>query len=321
MQHTAPVDVPAAVVQRAALLGAAGQAWLAGLDDLVHELERRWSFTAGAPLPGGSAACVRQVRTADGRDAVLKLEPPDPDLLTAGQIETLAAARGNGYVELLASDLEQRALLLEALGAPMTRSSLSPEQQMALLCRMLVRAWQLPRPDGATTEQAREKAGVLAQLVSTHWEDLGRPCTERVVDVVLEMAARRQAGSDLERSVVVHGDPHPGNALRAVRQRPGAEVGWVFVDPDGFLADPAYDLGVVLRGWCAELLAGSADDALSTARRWCRLLADRSGIDQTAIWEWGLLERVSSGLYLLHLGALEEGRSYLASAERLVPGG
>ncbi|MEV0113093.1 hypothetical protein AB0H77_07540 [Streptomyces sp. NPDC050844] len=86
------------------------------------------------------------------------------------------------------------------------------------------------------------------------------------------------------------------------------------MDPDGLLADPAYDLGVVLRDWCPELLAG---DAAALARSYCALLAARSGVAATAIWEWGFLERVSTGLYVLDFGAEELGRPYLDTAELL----
>ncbi|MFD0851280.1 aminoglycoside phosphotransferase, partial [Actinomadura adrarensis] len=120
-----------------------------------------------------------------------------------------------------------------------------------------------------------------------------------------------------ERCVVVHGDPHLGNALQAKTARDGAESGFVFVDPDGFVDDPAYDLGVVLREWNDELLA--SDDPSRTARRYAELLADGSGLeDETAIWEWGYLERVSSGLYLLELGADDLARPFLETAEALV---
>lgn len=50
--------------------------------------------------------------------------------------------------------------------------------------------------------------------------------------------------------VVVHGDPHPANTLRAPD---GRGRGWVLVDPDGFRADPAYDAG----GSCATGAATS----------------------------------------------------------------
>ena len=89
----------------------------------------------------------------------------------------------------------------------------------------------------------------------------------------------------------------------------------MFVDPDGFVADPAYDLGVVLRDWCPELLAG---DASKLAGRYCRLLAARSGIDPAAIDEWGFLkERVSSGLHILELGMSDLARPFLETAEQL----
>jgi streptomycin 6-kinase len=119
----------------------------------------------------------------------------------------------------------------------------------------------------------------------------------------------------MECCVVVHGDPHPGNALCVPVPRAGAESGFVFVDLDGFLADPAYDLGVVIRDWNSRLPAG---DAASPARRYCRLLADHTGLDQRAIWEWGYLERVSTGLYILERGAEDLARPYLETAERLL---
>ena len=117
--------------------------------------------------------------------------------------------------------------------------------------------------------------------------------------------------------VVVHGDPHPGNLLAVPNPRPGAETGYVFVDPDGFVADRAYDLGVALRDWCGWLLG---PDARRTAEGFCAVLAERSGVDAQRIWEWGFLERVSTGLYVMDVvgGPESVSRPYLDSAEKLV---
>lgn len=290
-----------------------------GLEDLVAELEQRWSITVGPPLPGGSAAYVARARGAEGQDVVLKIDPPDPDLGTFDRVRILRTAGGRGYVRLLAHDAQHRALLLEGLGGSLSRAGLPPERQMEVLCDTLAQAWQVPRPS-ATREQAQQKAVELGALVSSLWEKQNRPCSARVVDLALDHAEQRRAGTTLEEAVVVHGDPHPDNALQVPVPRPGARSGYVLVDPDGFLADPAYDLGVVLREWGPELLSGSADDAVAKARGYCRLLASRSGLDATAIWQWGFVERVSSGLYLSELGAYESGRQYLDSAERLASG-
>ncbi len=302
----------AVVRQRIAHLGDQGEHWLVGLADLIADLEQRWSITVGQPLTGGSASYVARARTADGHDAVLKVGIPGEDF--ARQLQTIADAQGRGYVGLLASDLARQAMLLEALGPPMIRLDLPAERMIVALCQTLRQAWSLSRPTGLVVDPAQEKARGLGDLVGRLWEELDRPCSEAVADQAMLFSERRAAAFDLDGCVLVHGDPHPGNALRVLEPRSGAESGFVFVDPDGYLADPAYDLGVVLRDWCPQLLAG---DAASLARRYCRLLATETGVDETAIWEWGFLERVSSGLFLLQLGAEDLARPFLATAERL----
>lgn len=297
--------------KKVAHLGAAGAAWLTGLPDLVADLERQWSITVGRGLPGGSASWVARARTAAGHDAVVKVAVPGSDV--ASEVRTLAAAGGRGYVRLLAADVARRAALLEALGPPLGSVGLAPERQLEVLCATLRQAWEVPRD--TTAGPADAKARGLAELVGRLWEELDRPCPERVVDRALAAAASRAAAADLERCVVVHGDPHPGNALRVRAPRPGAESGFVLVDPDGFLAEREYDLGVVLRDWCTELLAG---DAPTLARRWCRLLATGAGAAEAAVWEWGFLERVSTGLYVLDFGADRLARRFLRTAELLV---
>ena len=92
--------------------------------------------------------------------------------------------------------------------------------------------------------------------------------------------------------------------------------GYKFVDPDGLFAEPAYDLGILMRGWNEELLAG---DTLALGRARCAMLAELTGVDGEAIWQWGFIERVSTGLLLTQLG-LPDARDTLAIAERWVAG-
>ncbi len=307
------MQLPTWVRQKAASLGKDGEAWLAALPEVIASLEKRWSLTVGEALTGGSAAFVARVRTADGGEAVLKVSLPDPNFRVQAQV--LERARGRGYVRLLGAELEQYALLLEALGPSMEQLGMPAERQLETLCAMLTRAWEVPPLLEPTRTAVEAKARELHELVSRLWVELDRPCSEKVFSQALRFAERRVAAADPGRAVFVHGDPHPANALQVKTPRVGAELGFVFVDPDGFLAEPAYDLGVVLREWCAELLAG---DASSVAWRYCRLLASHTGVDEQAIWEWGFLERVSSGLYALSFGAEELGRPFLATAELLL---
>jgi len=57
--------------------------------------------------------------------------------------------------------------------------------------------------------------------------------------------------------VIVHGDAHALNLLQVPEARPGAETGYVFVDPEGFVYEPEHDLGVALREWDTPLSAVS----------------------------------------------------------------
>jgi streptomycin 6-kinase len=309
-----PIEVQEMVRRKATHLGGRGERWLADLPALIADIERRWRITVGPALAGGTCSYVARARTADGRAAVLKLAVPEHDVTS--QVRTIVDAKGRGYVELFAYDVGRHAMLLEPLGLSMDQSGMPPEIQIEMLCEMLRQAWRVPRPPGLTVTPDQEKASALGSLVAELWEGLGRPCSERVATQALDYAERRAAAFDLDRCVVVHGDPHPANALRVLSERAGAESGFVFVDPDGFLADPAYDLGVVLRDWCPQLLA--AGDAPRLARHYCRLLAAATGIDETAIWEWGFLERVSTGLYTLDFGAEDLARPFLDTADLLV---
>jgi streptomycin 6-kinase len=111
--------------------------------------------------------------------------------------------------------------------------------------------------------------------------------------------------------VLVHGDAHPANALLRLG-RPGLPPQLKFVDPDGLFCEPAYDLGISMREWSEELLAG---DALALGKVRCALLHDLTGVDETAIWQWGFIERVSTGLLLWQLGFRTDAVQHFAIVE------
>ena len=193
---------------------------------------------------------------------------------------------------------------------------MAPEGQLETLGALLSVAWQVPRAIVGRHANAMDKALVLHQFLLRSSETSDAPWSEQVMAQALLFAERRSAAFAPDHCVVVHGDAAAANALQVPVARPGAETGFVFVDPDGFIGDPAYDLGVALRDWCPQLLA--SEDPLSLARRYCRLLAGSSGLDEQAIWEWGYLERVTTGIYVWSLGDNDPDRQHLDSAELLL---
>ncbi len=288
-------------------MGSVGTDWEAALPELLVELSTAWRLTLGRPLPGGSASYVTRVTQTDGSPAVLKLAVDDAGL--AAQIATLRRADGRGYARLLRSDLDRGALLLEALGPALSASRMAPEAQLVVLADTLRAAWQ-PAATRPTLED--DKATGLRRLIERCRSGVGADWPDAVYDQALGYADSLQAADPAE-LVVVHGDPHPGNALRAAPGR--SDSGYCFVDPDGFVADRAYDLGVTLRDWCARL---HGSDARGTLERYCRVVADHAGVDAGRVWRWAYLERVTTGLYVLDLGAAAVGRPYLDTAALLL---
>ena len=71
-----------------------------------------------------------------------------------------------------------------------------------------------------------------------------------------------------------------------------------------------YDMGIVMREDPVELLDGDP-------QRRARWLAARTGLDATAIWEWGVVERVSTGLLGTAVGLQPVAGEMLAAADRL----
>jgi streptomycin 6-kinase len=294
-------------------LGAPGHLWLASLPDMVRGKCRDWGLQWNEALTGGSRSYVCRVTTSAGHQAVLKLAFPEPLLET--QISTLVAAEGRGYVQLIAHDIHQGALLLESLGPSVDEFADDVPAILLITAKTLLQAWQVSTEHFVSTHGPSEhKAAGLWTLVN----DLatGREVPPAVIDQALRYALERLNARDASRQVLVHGDPHTENLLRVQNVRPGAETGHVFVDPEGFLCEPEYDLGVVVRDWNTQLLISTNPHA--QLRTWCEQLAQITGTDAEAIWQWAFLERVTTGLYLAHHGLPQLGAPFLTVANRLL---
>jgi streptomycin 6-kinase len=86
--------------------------------------------------------------------------------------------------------------------------------------------------------------------------------------------------------------------------RLAAGDGYRLADPDGLWAEPEYDVGAILR-------EQPADREAAVVRARANQLGRLLGLDGVAIWEWAVVERVSSGLILLEVGLREDARRYL----------
>jgi streptomycin 6-kinase len=301
------IEVWGPVAERARGLGAAGQSWLEAIPDNLERLGRRWDLTWGAQEPAsGSESIVVYCTTPTGEPAVLKLPLPlEND--TGGPLKVLRIADGRGYVTLMGYDEATRALLLERLGRSVADLNPPAEERARIICGVLLEAWQPPAGEVFTT--GAEKADGLADFIEKTWEDTGRPIGRSVVEHALDALERRRRAFDPDRAVMAHGDAHQWNTLEAPSLGPDR---FKFVDPEGLFIEPAYDLGVQMREDGEELLAG---DPVELGRARCRLLSQLTGVDEAAIWDWGVAERVSTGLLSVQLKMPQWSVPMLAVAE------
>ena len=290
------LDVPAVVREKAHAVGAT--AWLDALPRLVERLEEDWQLTVGRAYPDSTEALVAEVSCADGTPAVLKLIVPRGGDAAAHEITVLRLADGDGCARLLRADVARGALLLERLGRPLYQLELPVERRHEILLAAARRVWR-PAPDCGLPTGAG-KARALAAFIASMWEELDRPCSRSAVDHALACAGRRGRAHRDDAAVLVHGDVHQWNALEA-------GDGFKLVDPDGLLAEAEYDLGIIMR-------EDPLDGDLRDRARW---LGDQTGLSTDAIWEWGVVERVSTGLLATRVGLQPVGREMLEAADRV----
>jgi len=291
------LDIPDQL--RKTVIADGNESWLDELPGVVDSLAQAWSLVIGSSFAGGHVALVVGATMGDGTPAVLKIGVPGRDVRHEAMV--LRLSNGAGCAKLLNEDLSRHALLLERLGAPMYDIVADPVSRHNLLCELAVRLWRPIGPDtdlptGATL--AEQCADQLPRL----WEQAGRPCSPATVADALECMNRRRVAHDDRSSVLVHGDIHELNALQAT------DGSYKLIDPAGLRAEPACDLGTIVR--CNPDLG---DDLRARTEQ----LASRTGVDATAIWEWGTIHRVVSGVYACSIGFQPFGDLLLAEADRL----
>ncbi|MGB1252795.1 MAG: aminoglycoside phosphotransferase family protein [Candidatus Promineifilaceae bacterium] len=303
MSHKYPAPKP--VRLRATSIGKMGTHWLENLDSIVDDLAQQWQLTIDQTLGGGSESLVLSVTQTDHSRAILKIGMPTV-CDTANEAKILRLANGRGYATLLDSSHEHNAMLLEHLGAPIAHLGKSTSDQINIICQTLKEAW-IPLNNVHSLTTGAEKARWLATFIDETWHAMEKPCALATRNQALAYCEARTAAFDPQNSVLVHGDAHEQNTLQTL-----AKNSYKFVDPDGLFAEPACDLAVPMRGWGAELLAG---DAIELGRARCEQISALTGVEQRAIWQWGFMERVSTGLVLIQIGMTALGREYLQVAD------
>jgi len=305
----ARLEVPALVRQRAMANGTVGRRWLGELPELVAALAEQWGLELAQPYGGGTAGYVVAASDGSGRPCVLKVAMPldhdERDAFTRS-VRVHQVAGGRGCAEILEHDASAPAMLLERLGPNLDDLGMALPQLLRTIATTLRSFWQ-PMSEDIELPNGAEKAAWHARHIEKLWDGLSHPCDRAVIDRALSFCDGRRAAFDPARAVLVHGDAHGWNTLEA-----GGET-FKFVDPEGLWSEPEHDLSVAMREYNQPVLIG---DSARLVRERAEMLASWCGVDPRAVWEWGFIERVSTGLTNLRDFDSDEGEAFLEVARR-----
>ena len=263
--------------------GEAGRLWLDRLPRLVESCAARWSLKVGPSFPSLSYNYVVPAEGPGGERLVLKVGVPVAELLS--EMEALRLFDGRGAARLLDADAELGALLLERLEPGTQLVALCEEDDAAATRAAAVVMKQLWRPVPAVHNfpTAADWGRGLRRL-REHFGGGTGPFPRRLVEEAETLFAELLASAD--DSVVTHGDLHHGNVLA------GSGGTWLAIDPKGLVAEPAYEVGALLRNPLPQLLRWP--HPVRVTERRIAQLSDELGFDRARIRGWGLAQAVLS---------------------------
>jgi streptomycin 6-kinase len=272
-----------------------GARWLSDLPALLVAVARDWDLVLGAPYELSFHWVTSAIR-ADGGAAVLKLGVPAGHLSV--EAEALEAYGGHGAVRLLAYDAERGALLLERAEPGTTAAALVPHRDEEATAALIGTARRLHRrpPDGCTLPDLNDESDSFrAHLLRFPGDTpLPRYLVERASELFDELCVTAPD------RVVLHGDLHHDNVLRAEREP------WLAIDPHGDVGDPGYDCGAALYNpypWRRE------DELLALVPARIEQLADGFAMPVERVVAWGFVMAVLSEVWTAQGGGSPGSRA------------
>jgi streptomycin 6-kinase len=215
--------------------------------------------------PGAASVLVQAVVTADGEEAVLKIQKPHRE--SEHEAAALELWDGEGAIRLLAHDQEEHALLLERCNPGTPLSEAGTEASMDVLVGLLPRLWK--SPEGFYT---------IEDEVPHLLEDIESARDERLRDVAL--AYVRDLVSSQGERVLVNQDLHGENVLASEREP------WLVIDPKPLAAEREFSAASILR---SNELGHSKRAVLYRLDRLCSDL----GLDRARAIGWTVVHTVA----------------------------
>jgi streptomycin 6-kinase len=246
--------------------------WLRALPELIEQLAARWSLTLQPHFPGIAINYVAPAVHADGTACVFKLSRHVGE--TRNEIAALRLWDGDGAARLLAADEELGALLLDRLepGTMLAEVAETDDDAATRITAGLLRHLWRAVPDHSGLRP-------LASWCAAY--DRNRAalsCGAGGFPAALFQRAdalRRDLLASTEQPVVLHGDMHHFNVLRARRHE---HLEWLAIDPKGLAGDRHFDI--------CQFLGNPGDVTPTMASRRVDNFCAELGLDRARATDW-----------------------------------
>lgn len=196
---------------------------LDSLARIARDVASEWGLELGPPFALSNDSYVAPA----GGHVVLKVTPAEDDE-SDEEADALELWNGDGAVRLLRRDPARRALLLERARPGSDISQLPEDEATAIAVAVCLRLW---RP-------AAEPFRWIGDHVP-RWLDRAERSAREGCELV-PLARQLYASLDVGREVLVHGDFHHHNILRAGQRH-------LAIDAKAMLGEPEYDVPSFLR--------------------------------------------------------------------------
>lgn len=314
MTPASPPPVPAGLRQRR-LLGPLWGSWLDRLPRLAADLLDEWELTVdGDPLHGW-CSLVLPVRTAGGRDAVLKLSfDGNDESLHEGQALTLwnraGDGDGDGAVRLLRADPRRRCLLLERLDLRDLTSV--PVEKAGDVIAALYR--RLHRPAGPPFPALTEVAGRWLDEFDALGPDMPLPRSLRSQALAL---GRDLLADSPGRPVLLHGDLHWENVLAVDAGADGSTPDrWRAIDPKPVVGDPHLEPAPLIWNRWRELRQHRRGPRAAIRER-LALVTDATGLERDRVRDWFVVRVVLTASWTI-ADARQASRALTETEQRAI---
>ncbi|WP_369223196.1 aminoglycoside phosphotransferase family protein [Streptomyces sp. R39] len=261
--------------------GEPGAAWLAELPRIVDGLLGRWTCVPDGKVMHGGVGLIIPVRRQTEGTAVLKVSFPHPG--NVHEPDAFAAWCGQGAVLLYERDDERFAMLLERVQTS-TLAEVEDSDEVMQVAGRINRRLAVPAPPDLP--RLREQADTWEEQLRKDAEELPHTLSRYVLDATV--ATVRELGH-VQPETLIHGDLHARNILRADREP------WLVVDPKGYVGDPAYDGGTLLKARALTLL--EADDLRKAVHRALDVFAEAAELDRERVQRWAQFHAVQAAFW------------------------